>query len=533
MSTADKLPPLPGASKKKDGVAKGMEITIHVCDETKNLKKDFTCARDLLLQEMKYFQDYLSCDTDKWEDVDISVHCDIKIFDWLITYVKNENDAEQPKLGTNNVVSILISSEFLKMDKLVAKCIVYLQEKLSDVCASPCNMNCINDKLVTRIASTMTQHDLEKVFDKKDKFKSKLFSKKLEQLFQPSYTDDYTLNNASLLFKCLYCKKLLLPNVEDFIECNVERTTLDNRGNLQYKHARDPTWNITEYLLSLKSQNDTWRKIYWRIWSCINFFKCQVCDTTFPLSDLKRCLSHPHDNAENNELYSCCQQPKRIFEPIKSKSGCVHNEHQIDIESNMNTKISNNVMQELMNVKDLICFSKTPDITKQPCYNLVSMMKNKTSANIDIVKDEKQERKRSATQKSLNSRKQNTYNSRKNIRVKTSEDEDSDTEEPGIVRVYIQQKDNSSASKNSNKTWNSELPLRLNQDMQRENDLKRMNDLLENLRLNDKNNENSYKQEISCGTFHYLELKKRKEFNSIQSNSNSNIISRKGRTADR
>jgi len=69
--------------------------------------------------------------------------------------------------------------------------------------------------------------------------------------------------------------------------------------------------------------------------------------------------------------------------------------------------------------------------------------------------------------------------------------------------------------------------------MQRENDLKRMNDLLENLRLNDKNNENSYKQEISCGTFHYLELKKRKEFNSIQSNSNSNISSRKGRTADR
>jgi len=116
---------------------------------------------------MKYFQDYLSCDTDKWEDVDISVHCDIKIFDWLITYVKNENDEEQPKLGTNNVVSILISSDFLKMDKLVAKCIVYLQEKLSDICASPCNMNCINDKLVTRIASTMTQHDLEKVFDKK------------------------------------------------------------------------------------------------------------------------------------------------------------------------------------------------------------------------------------------------------------------------------------------------------------------------------------------------------------------------------
>lgn len=79
------------------------------------VKKDFTCARDLLLQEMKYFQDYLSCDTDKWEDVDISVHCDIKIFDWLITYVKNENDEKQPKLGNFQMFHYVLITEICSL----------------------------------------------------------------------------------------------------------------------------------------------------------------------------------------------------------------------------------------------------------------------------------------------------------------------------------------------------------------------------------------------------------------------------------
>jgi len=46
------------------------------------------CPRDLLVKEMHYFADYLSSDTHHYDDVDISVHCDIGIFDWLMQYVK-------------------------------------------------------------------------------------------------------------------------------------------------------------------------------------------------------------------------------------------------------------------------------------------------------------------------------------------------------------------------------------------------------------------------------------------------------------
>ena len=37
---------------------------------------------------MRYFADYLSTDVHVYDDVDISVHCDIGIFDWLMQYAK-------------------------------------------------------------------------------------------------------------------------------------------------------------------------------------------------------------------------------------------------------------------------------------------------------------------------------------------------------------------------------------------------------------------------------------------------------------
>ena len=74
------------------------------------VKQDFSCPRDLLIEEMKYFADYLSNDTDRWEDVDISVHCDVLIFDWLMKYVKQRDgrSVEAPKLGEYEFWSLMI-----------------------------------------------------------------------------------------------------------------------------------------------------------------------------------------------------------------------------------------------------------------------------------------------------------------------------------------------------------------------------------------------------------------------------------------
>ena len=81
------------------------QIVIHVCDEAKRLKQDFMCPRDLLVKEMKYFSYNLNINVNNsngsgahahssiptsalskknLDEIDISVHCDINIFDWLM-----------------------------------------------------------------------------------------------------------------------------------------------------------------------------------------------------------------------------------------------------------------------------------------------------------------------------------------------------------------------------------------------------------------------------------------------------------------
>lgn len=57
---------------------------------------------------MKYFEKYI-VDQKSLDDIDISVHCDIVIFEWLMNYV----NGLKPDLDIKSVVSILISSDFL------------------------------------------------------------------------------------------------------------------------------------------------------------------------------------------------------------------------------------------------------------------------------------------------------------------------------------------------------------------------------------------------------------------------------------
>ena len=64
------------------------EVTIHVCDDSRGEKKDFSCPQDLLLSQMGYFRDITAGQS--LEDVDISVHCDIKIFEWLMDWIKSQ-----------------------------------------------------------------------------------------------------------------------------------------------------------------------------------------------------------------------------------------------------------------------------------------------------------------------------------------------------------------------------------------------------------------------------------------------------------
>jgi len=62
------------------------KIMIHVVDDAKNLKRDFLFSRSLLIRHMKYFERCLK-NISEQDEIDISIHCDASIFEWLLHYI--------------------------------------------------------------------------------------------------------------------------------------------------------------------------------------------------------------------------------------------------------------------------------------------------------------------------------------------------------------------------------------------------------------------------------------------------------------
>ncbi|XP_054678498.1 SANT and BTB domain regulator of class switch recombination isoform X3 [Grus americana] len=395
----------------------GPNMVIHVCDEAKNLKEDFVCPRDLLISEMKYFAEYLSVDAQRWEEVDISVHCDVHIFDWLIRYVKRntkEPEAnEMPTLEPSNVISILISSEFLKMDSLVEKCIHYCHKNMNAIVATPCNMNCINANLVTHIADLFTHNEVEELKDKRDKFKSKLFCKKIERLFDPEYLNPDSRGNAATLYRyglfilllqlegqylyvevllllqyffldffsffksrCCLCKKLLTKETERRIPCVPGKINIDQHGNIVYVHIRDKTWEVHEYLIGLHEELKSWRDVYWRLWGTVNWLTCSRCNQSFLCTEFSHCQYHSQPvlypgvasalGSTGTGVYPCCNQKVLRFDPTTLPKGCKVRDHMVDLPSgnedgdalpSQTTKILN----DLLHHRDVIVVPFTKD----------------------------------------------------------------------------------------------------------------------------------------------------------------------------
>ncbi|KAK9868257.1 hypothetical protein WJX84_003399 [Apatococcus fuscideae] len=95
--------------------------SINVWDEQKGLRQTFQCELEVLLSSMRYFRTYLRVIADH-RNIQISVHCDVLVFSWLLQWAKAQHgQAELPKFSAWNCLQIMISSEFLQMEHLVAE----------------------------------------------------------------------------------------------------------------------------------------------------------------------------------------------------------------------------------------------------------------------------------------------------------------------------------------------------------------------------------------------------------------------------
>lgn len=147
--------------------------------------------------------------------------------------------------------------------------------------------------------------------------------------------------------------------------------------------------------------------------------KCSVCDMVFPLTDYRSCLFHrdeakllKHENDGSATIFPCCGQPVKVFESIKSNSGCEYRDHLIDETYVANVKdrddantVVVNIINDVNEMKDIICTKKVVDLTDQnSLYSLDNTLKSRLTPRLtpDTVPHQifsKDERKRTAHHK--------------------------------------------------------------------------------------------------------------------------------------
>ncbi|XP_061914810.1 SANT and BTB domain regulator of class switch recombination isoform X1 [Entelurus aequoreus] len=510
------------ALEKKD--KRDLNMVIHVCDEAKNLKQDFTCPRDLLVKEMRYFAEYLSVDSQRWEEVDISVHCDVQIFDWLMNYVRRNSSKDKPRLEPSNVISILISSEFLKMDMLVEECIQYCHKHMSAIVATPCNMNCINSNLASRIAKLFNHNEADDIRDKKDKFKSKLFQKKIESLFDPNYQNRDSPGNASTLYRCGLCLKMLTEDTQRKISCLSGKINIDYHGEIVYTHSRQKNWDANEYISSLYEELKSWVLVYWRIWGTINCLTCSRCQQEFVCAELTHCQYHPEsvmypstgsDKSWNGAgIYPCCNQTVLRFDPTGMVKGCKMRDHIVNVPNEENcdevTSAHTRVLNDLLLHRDAVCApnslpadgseecpssaEKDCDVFLEPTLlgpqraegNTFSLLKNwslQLRQQSQLSEDEEYTTGSEVTEDEVGdeeelSKKQAAKKAKKNNRALKKQ-----ISSPNLHRKVKPDKqlckDNTPFTVSVQKSkWDSSRSLRYNQDAQREEDQRRMAEIV-------------------------------------------------------
>ncbi|XP_075217771.1 uncharacterized protein LOC142322580 [Lycorma delicatula] len=361
-------------SRKKNSdsskLSKGdIEVEIHVCDEAKNLKKDFRCSQKLLVSKMGYFAEVTT--GQKLEDMDISVHCDINIFEWLMRWVKKDLPPDMstpgsdsnaavtnavnitPTLDSMNVVPILVSASFLQMDPLLDTCLQYCKNNMNDILKSPANLSCVNDSILTRLANMFSNTDVEGLKDKKDKIRSRLYCKLVISLCTPEPNPSKGHFSSFMnIFKCIHCKKLILPKISAIIPCVEACLRMCPSGKIIFLHDRDHDWNMTEHVENLKGELKCWRNVYWRMWAECHFLYCVSCQSYYSLYMHNKCFFHPEPpqffSMEQQRSttypvgrYSCCGIKAYRYESVhQPKRGCRMKKHLPELnDDTMSTEI--------------------------------------------------------------------------------------------------------------------------------------------------------------------------------------------------
>ncbi|GAB9464598.1 hypothetical protein Gpo141_00002027 [Globisporangium polare] len=312
----------PASSPSSAGGGAGRNVLIHVFDEYRKSAKDFVCDRALLLAKMKYFQAYLN-QSNEHDEIDISVHCDVEIFEWLVQYMQQSEAEWKPRIALENIASILVSSEFLQMEALVDECVRFITTRMQQFLQLRVDFSCLSDATIAKIADCCSAEELQVLHDPKDKILSKLQRKKLEAYVK-------RLQEAGRdIERCENCESIYLKENLRVLSCPNGRHQIGVHGELVAHHQPKADWKVEEFLRDLTSEKHaTWSAVYWYAWASTNCFFCGTCKHHFPFLELHQCAFHPGQvvGSGSDAKFSCCSV--RLFDSNDlAVSGCNRKEH--------------------------------------------------------------------------------------------------------------------------------------------------------------------------------------------------------------
>ncbi|KDO22198.1 hypothetical protein SPRG_12694 [Saprolegnia parasitica CBS 223.65] len=326
--SVDEKAPTLEASDKKPRKMRDETIVIHVCDEFRKVNRDFTCNKALLLENMRYFSAYLS-DAGSNEDIDISVHCDVGIFEWLYNYVHAANGvgtSPLTKLGVENVTPILISSDFLQMDYLVNECTSFIGTHLESVVDMPGDLLCVSEGILDAIALKCSLEQLDMIEPRKEKLCYKLYTKRIGHLL------GHLKQLETSLDQCAACSVIYYSGHISVLHCRDAIPTIGAFGQVLSRHEPRGDWKVDPWLKALAASPKT---TYWKLWGALQCFYCVECHTFFTGSEFKECVHHPppppastsiSSGLEASTHHACCGAP-RFAADARATRGCTYRDH--------------------------------------------------------------------------------------------------------------------------------------------------------------------------------------------------------------
>ena len=306
-------------------------VVVHVLDEARNERRDFTCDLKTLLGQMRYFKQHLAADVETRPEAsaELSVHCDIPTFEWLVDHAEGRD----PRVTTTNCVALMISSDFLRMDALTEKCADFVAARAHEICALGADLANLARGLLEKIARRMSDDALEsllatsdedvvhvapsggrpEVREKNDSDSRRALAATLYRVKTEALIASRRADAGVTIARCAACGLLFSEKHRFGLRCPRARRHVDYHGAVIARHAPMKDFDVNAHIERLRARGHAWRDVYWHVWGVTHVIdRCGRCGAVVPASELAQCEYHPKpatfdDDADASVgTFACC-----------------------------------------------------------------------------------------------------------------------------------------------------------------------------------------------------------------------------------